>query len=107
MRIPTPNITAFDSSGPHGAPEIAHVLREADVTGRDLERPAEDELPDEEKGQQCAQARVPECFAKIEVGSAGAGHRRRQFAPDQAVADGEDSRRAAIRACIADRPWTR
>ena len=55
---PTDKLTRRACRRPHAAPEVAHVLREADVAGGDLERPAEDELPDEEEWQQMLPRRV-------------------------------------------------
>src|SRR6266540_1393346 len=61
----------FDSSdrrrGLRRLPDVIHVLRESDVTRCDLQRPADDELPDEEEGHQSPEALAPETFAQVNV----------------------------------------
>src|SRR6266568_1087373 len=55
-----------DYPGPcQSRPEETGVLREADVPGRDLERPAQHELPDEEEGHESTEACSPKRFAQI------------------------------------------
>ena len=72
--------------GAHAATEVAQVLREADVAGGDLERPAEQELPDEQERQQGAEARAAESFAQVEVAAALARQRGGELGPYEAVA---------------------
>src|ERR1700737_3849496 len=59
-----------------GAPEVPGALGEADGGRRDLQRPAEDELPDEQEGGQAPPALAPVALAQVHVGAAGAGQRR-------------------------------
>src|SRR2546430_14258325 len=67
-------------------PEVAKVLREADVAGRDLEGAAEHELPDEEKAHQPAHALRAIAPAQIPERSAGSRQRRPELAPHHTVA---------------------
>jgi hypothetical protein len=46
-------------------PDVARVLREADVTGSDLERTTEHELPDEKERHQSPEPLASECFAQV------------------------------------------
>ena len=71
-------------------PDVAEVPREADVAGGNLQRPAQDELPDEEERNQATPALPAEALAQVAVRPARPGHRRAQLAPDQAVGDHDD-----------------
>ena len=68
-------------------------LRHGDQPRGNLERPADEELPDEQERHQPAPAIGAVAFEQIEVGPAGAGHGGRQLAPDQAVQEDQDARR--------------
>src|SRR5262249_49367841 len=48
-------------------PDVIKVLREPDVTRSDLQRPADDELPDEEESHQPPEGFAPEAFAQVDV----------------------------------------
>ena len=73
-------------------PDIPRVAREPDVARSDFERPAEDELPDEEKRDQPAEALASVGLAKVDVAAAGTRHRGAELAPDQAVGNGDEHR---------------
>ena len=73
-------------------PEVAHVLREPDIPGRDLERTAQDELPDEEKSHQPPVGFAAEGFAQVAERSARRRHRGAELAPHQAIADDDEER---------------
>src|SRR2546421_6028104 len=51
-------------------PDVARVLRKADVAGSDLKWAAQDELPDEEKRHKAAERLAPEGFAQVEIRAA-------------------------------------
>jgi hypothetical protein len=77
---------------PHQGPmaerreDIAQIVGEADRPGRDVERPVQQGLPQEEKGEHVAQAPFAEQTAQIGIGSARMRHGGAQFGPDEAVA---------------------
>src|SRR5262245_1288631 len=48
-------------------PDVIQVLREADVTRGDLQRPADNELPDEEECHQSPEALAPKTFTQVYV----------------------------------------
>ena len=73
-------------------PDIPRVAGEPDVAGRDFERAAQDELPDEEERHQPAEALAAVGLAEIPVAAARAGHRGAELAPDQAVGDRDEHR---------------
>ncbi len=73
-------------------PDVARIAGEADVARGNLERPAEDELPDEEERDQSAEALAAIGLAEVHVTAAGARHRRAELAPDQAVGDRDEHR---------------
>ena len=66
-------------------PDVARVVGEPDVAGGDLERAAQDELPDEQERHQPARSVGPEPFAQVLVRPARPRHRRAELAPDQPV----------------------
>src|SRR6266850_6006892 len=73
-------------------PDVAEVLRETDISGRDFERAAQDELPDEEKPHQpahrCGAVAVPQ-IAERAARSRQSGP---ELAPHHAVAQNDDQR---------------
>ena len=66
-------------------PQVVEILRKADVTRGDLQRPAQDELPDEQKRHQSSEGFAAKTVAQIDVTAARARHGRAQLAPDQRV----------------------
>src|SRR4029079_4056243 len=54
-------------------PEVPEVLGEPDVAGGDLQRAAEDELPDEQEGGQPAPSLAPVALAQVDVAAPGPG----------------------------------
>lgn len=76
----------------HVGGQVAEVLDEADHAGGHDQRDEEHGRPDEQERHQASGA-VLEGLAEIHVAAAGAGHRRAQFRPDQAVREGEDGAR--------------
>ena len=73
-------------------PDVAGVLGEADVARRDLQRPAQHELPDEEKRHQPPERLAAERFAQIAERAARRRHRGAELAPHHAVADDDHER---------------
>ncbi len=71
--------------------EITEVLRHAEGPGGDLERSAEEELPDEEELEQATGAALAVDGVVEVVGAARAREGRRQLAPDHPVANGNDA----------------
>jgi len=69
----------------HAAPEIADILRKTDVPGGNLQRAAENELPDEQERQDAAQPGFAKRFAQVEVCAPRPRQRGGQFAPHQPV----------------------
>src|SRR5215510_4075791 len=49
-----------DENGRRIFPDVPEILRKADITRSDLQRPADDELPDEEESHQPPEALAPE-----------------------------------------------
>jgi hypothetical protein len=73
-----------------GPPEIARVASEADVARRDLQGPAQDELPDEEEGHEPSPGARAVALAQVEVASPRTGQGRPQLAPDHPVRDHDE-----------------
>ena len=92
LRMPTTAVTSETGPRRQARPDVAEVLREADVARRDLERPAEDELPDEQERHQASERLAAEGLAQIDERSARSRHRRAELAPDHAVADDDHER---------------
>src|SRR5262245_18826157 len=62
------NIDRHFSEGerkPGRLPDVIEILREADISRGDLERSADDELPDEQEGHQSSESLAPETFAQV------------------------------------------
>ena len=72
-------------AGRQSGPEVPRVVREPDVARRDFERPAEQELPDEQEGQEASDVRRAEALSQVAIRAAGARVHRAELAPDQAV----------------------
>ncbi len=60
-------------------------LGHGDQARGQFQRPAQQELPDEEKGEKPAPPFLAEAFEQVTVRASRAGKHRGQFAPDQAV----------------------
>ena len=73
-------------------PDIARIAREPDVAGGNLERPAQDELPDEQERDHAAEALAAVRLAEVPVAATGGRHRRAELAPDHAVGDRDEHR---------------
>ena len=73
-------------------PDVTQVVRKPDVSGCDLEGPAQYELPYKEKGHQAAGFLRPVALAQVGERAARARHRGTELAPDGAVAQDGDQR---------------
>src|SRR5882724_6515368 len=69
--------------------KIRGILRDADRAGRDGERRAERDLPDEEEGEELSPARGAIDALEILIGAAGLREGSAEFGPDETVANGE------------------
>ena len=83
---------ADQSARRQAVPDVAEILRKPDVAGRDLERPAQDELPDEEKSQQPSVRLAAIGLAEIAERPARRRHGRAELAPHHPVAHDDDER---------------
>src|SRR2546425_13053273 len=72
-------------------PNVAGIFRKTDVTRCDLQRSAEDELPDEKKCYQAAIAFPAKTFAQVDVASSRSRHGGAQLAPDHSVGNSDGS----------------
>ncbi len=65
---------------------------DGDEPGAEFQRPADEELPDEEERRQPAPAAPAVGFEEVQVRPTGAGKRCAEFAPDQAVHEHQGAR---------------
>jgi hypothetical protein len=90
---PTAAASSRGCQGPPGREKVAGALRDADVAGAHLERPAQQKLPDDEKRQDGAAADGLKAFLQEQIAAARARHGGTQLAPDHAVANREERAR--------------
>jgi hypothetical protein len=69
-------------------PNVFDVLRESDIAGRNLERSAQNELPDKKERHQSAEREPPESFTEINVSASRSRHSRPEFTPNHCVRNG-------------------